>query len=412
MYLVLALLLSTPAEALDLTRRADEALRGGDAVTAVVLFERAAAAVPGDPRFLFHVARAQAAAGRRAEAVATLARTAELGGGLRALEDEAFAGLRSDPANAKLFERLRKANEPSGAGTVAYRIAERDLVPEGIARDPSTGELYLGSLKKHKVVRVDRDGRVTDFVPSGAHGLLSALGLRVDPERRHLWVLTAGDDRAGDRRDATGALVFDLGGGQLVRKVTLDVPGEKHLWNDLVIADDGTAWITDSEAGAVLKLAPRASAAEVVHDGLVYPNGIARVGRRVFVAHAFGVAVFDLAQGGPPYPLEPVDGQPIYGFDGLYAEGADLIGVQNGVEPARLVRLRLDPEARRVVAVEVLASARPEFDVPTTAALADGRAFVIANSQLPRYMADKDAAAEAFDEVVILEVPTRSEAAR
>jgi hypothetical protein len=396
--LVLAALLQA-ANPFALSQQADEALARGDRPAAVRLAKEAAALVPDDARFVYELARIQAEAGDP-EAMASLGRASELGAGVEALKEPAFAAQRQQETHRELFARLARAAAPSGSVRVLFTLPERDLVPEGIARDPADGTLYLGSLNKHKVVRVDPRGRATDFLAPRAHGLRAVLGLRVDPARRQLWVLTAADEREADPT-FSAALVVDLASGRLVRRIDADAAGP-HLWNDVALGPDGTAWITDSTGGAVHRIGPTGTKAERIADRLHYANGIAYDEGRglLYVAHVFGVAILD-PRGGPRRALA---GTPLYGFDGLYAMAGDLVGVQNGFEPQRLVRLRLDEAGTRVTALDVLASARPEFEVPTTAAPAGDRLILVGNSQLRRWQKDRNAPATTFDEPRVLEV--------
>jgi hypothetical protein len=197
----------------------------------------------------------------------------------------------------------------------------------------------------------------------------------------------------------------DLRDGRLVRRVDADRARGPHLWNDVTLGPDGTAWITDSTGGEVLRIAPGAAAAEVVAGSLHYANGISYDERRrvLYVAHVFGVAVLDPVTGSR-HDLAAPPGTPLYGFDGLYVVDGSLVGVQNGVEPQRLVRLRLDDQGHRVTAVDVLASGRPEFEVPTTAVRDGGRMLLVGNSQLRRWQKDRNAPANAFDRPRLLEV--------
>ena len=43
-------------------------------------------------------------------------------------------------------------------------------------------------MRRRRIVRKTRDGTLSDFVAAGRDGLRSALGMRVDPKRRALWV--------------------------------------------------------------------------------------------------------------------------------------------------------------------------------------------------------------------------------
>jgi hypothetical protein len=70
------------------------------------------------------------------------------------------------------------------------------------------------------------------------------------------------------------------------------------------------------------------------------------------------------------------------GLDGLSRVGNDLIAVQIGVRPERVLRLRLGANGERVTAVEVLEMNHPYYAGPIQGEV-DGNAFVyVANSQL------------------------------
>ena len=58
-----------------------------------------------------------------------------------------------------------------------------------------------------------------------------------------------------------------------------------------------------------------------------------------------------------------------------------MVGVQNGVRPARLVEISLNAGGAEVAAFKVLEANNPVFDEPTLAVLAGDTLFYIANSQ-------------------------------
>ena len=71
----------------------------------------------------------------------------------------------------------------------------------------------------------------------------------------------------------------------------------------------------------------------------------------------------------------------ILGIDGLYYYKNSLIGIQNGVQPQRLVRIILDQHSTQVRQLEVLEANNSMFDEPTLAVLSGSTLFYIANSQ-------------------------------
>ena len=84
------------------------------------------------------------------------------------------------------------------------------------------------------------------------------------------------------------------------------------------------------------------------------------------------------------------------GIDGLYWHDGDLFGIQNSTNPGRVVRIALAEKGTRVAGLTVLQSYQhPEFDEPTTGAIANGALNVIGNSYVGHYQPDgtiKDAA--------------------
>jgi hypothetical protein len=70
---------------------------------------------------------------------------------------------------------------------------EKDLIPEGLAYDAKQNVFYLSSLNRKKIVKIDSEGRVADFVPADRSGLLPVLGIRLDPADGTVWANTFED---------------------------------------------------------------------------------------------------------------------------------------------------------------------------------------------------------------------------
>jgi hypothetical protein len=80
--------------------------------------------------------------------------------------------------------------------------------------------------------------------------------------------------------------------------------------------------------------------------------------------------------------LESPPNTALLGIDGLVrAPNGDLIAVQNGVRPDRVLRITLDSAAESVVAVAVLESAHLNMPAPTLGCIAtDGNFFFVGNA--------------------------------
>ncbi len=267
-------------------------------------------------------------------------------------------------------------------------VAEPDLIPEGIAFDPGTHTLFLGSLRKRKIVAISPEGRARDFVAPEQDGLWSVLGMKVDPDRRAL-LACSGVDGPGlvhySPADLGKSAVFefDLATGKTRR--IYRAPAGRHLFNDLVFTRGGAIYVTDSVEGSVYRI-DRASGRVERFAGagrFVYPNGIAidPEERALFVADERTIRAIDLA-GGRRRELSHSPGTRLGEADGLYFDHGALVAIQNGHPPIRIVRFSLSPALDRVTGEMALASGDPRFPEPTTAAIAGDVLYFVGDAQI------------------------------
>jgi len=152
----------------------------------------------------------------------------------------------------------------------------------------------------------------------------------------------------------------------------------------MTLAPDGTIYVTDSVGGGVYRLDPDVKPAklEKIADGLFSPQTpvLAADKKRLFVAdYTMGIAVVDAAGGKPVEYLAHPEDVAVTGIDGLYLVGDSLIAIQNGMEPARILRLRMDGAQRQIVSAEVMEQGGERLGDPTHAVAVDGWLYVIGN---------------------------------
>jgi len=354
--------------------------------------EAALRSAPDQGEVLFRLARERALAGDTAGTLRDLEKAIATGLDFDIDAESAFRPLHSNPKFMELLDRALDQRLVVRKSTEAFRVAEKDLIPEGLAHDPVTGAFFLGSLYKRKIVRIGPDGQARDFTASGQDGLWQVLGMKVDAKRRLLWVVTAAGGEAGAQEGCSAVLVYDLGAGTLARRYVMDNTQARHFLNDVVLAADGRAFVTDSQNGGVWRI-------DSGKDGFTplvkpftfdYPNGIALSADegRLYVADSTkGISMVDPASG-EVRPLPHPDNVSLHGIDGLYVHDSGLIGVQNGAGTERIVRYRLDKDGTGVVSVDVLESRNPLFAIPTTGAIVGADFYYIANSLVDQLAPD------------------------
>ncbi|RKS76881.1 SMP-30/gluconolaconase/LRE-like protein [Actinomadura pelletieri DSM 43383] len=129
--------------------------------------------------------------------------------------------------------------------STAHVLPGDRVYPEGIAADPRTGDLYVGSYEGGTIFRMKPGQRVAEqFLPPFIDGRSQALGLEVDRSGR-LWV--------ADR--LTGVAVYDIATRRLHARFTI-TDQNPRLVNDMAITPDGTAYITGSRRSVVYRITP------------------------------------------------------------------------------------------------------------------------------------------------------------
>jgi len=362
---------------------------------------------PRSTRALYNLACAQSLTGDAQGAVATLGRLADWGVAFDIGTDADFDLVRDSEGFRAVAARMEALAEPLGGSPVAFALPEKDLLAEGVAHDPKTGDFFVTSVHRRKVVRVGADGRSWDFVTEGRDGLFSAVGVVADPARRALWVSSeAGRFMVGFREGDEGGsflLEYGLDDGALRRRIPPPVVGGSV--SDLALGTEGTVYAADPAAGRVYRLPPGSDRLEVLVDEgtIVSAQGLAASpdGRLLFVAdYVQGIARIDLESRDVTFLSAPED-LLVSGIDGLLLAGDSLVGIQNGLRPHRVVRLHLDPSRSRITRGTVLERAHPRFDEPTLGVIVGKALYYVANSQY-RYFQANDPDLEHLQEPVVL----------
>jgi hypothetical protein len=350
--------------------------------------------VPWSTRGQYNLACARALSGDAAGAIALLQGLAAQGIAFDLPADDDLASLREREDFAEVQRQMDALATPVGAAEVAFRIEQKDVIPEGVAHDARTGAFFVSSVRHRKVFRVGKDGTVADFVGEGQDGLHSVLALAVDEPRRSLWLSSrATSQMAGfEKEKGEGHAVlaeYDVDSGQ--RRRTVPSP-EGGTVADLTVGPDGAVYVADPEDGRVYVLAPGAKTLRtlVERGAMRSAQGLALSadGTTLFVAdYARGVARVRLSDGSVSWLGAPPD-TAMTGIDGLVSAGGWLVGIQNGVNPHRVIGLRLDPAGERATEARVLVRGHAAFDEPTLGVVVGSDFYFVANSQYGHFRRD------------------------
>jgi sugar lactone lactonase YvrE len=298
-------------------------------------------------------------------------------------------------------------SEEIGRGEIAFRIPGGDLLTESIVYDAAHQRFLVSCDRARKIIAIDRHGKIRDFVPAADHGLWGGNGLGIDARRGLLWVDSTANE-VGEGYDASheaeaALYAFRLSDGAFVARYEAPQDGSRHFFDDLTVASDGTVYVSDS-SGMMFRLQADAKALEpfVARGSMRSPQGsaIGAGGRVLYVAdYAGAIHAVDRTTGDVARVVLPADFPPS-GIDGLAFHGGWLIGVQNGIEPNRVVALHLAPGGLAVDAWKILEMNHPLIDEPTIGVVAKGAYYWLGASQRTKLEAKPPKTAEIHDAVV------------
>lgn len=349
----------------------------------------AVAARPGYPGALFNRALAEVLDGDAGAALQTLGDLALHGIDFGVADMPEFEPLQSLAGWDSYSAAITELNEPRGDVATAFSHDVGDFVPEGIAVGPD-GELYLGSIRHGTIVRIGKDTQVL----SEAEGHWSVFGMRLDGDGG-LWVASASVPQyAGENAEPgrTGLFHMDLASGRIDVRSLLPEEEQALVLGDLVIAGEDTIYATEGLTGAVFRYSISATEfTEVLGPGMMRSaQGLVldSSGKYLYVAdYVGGLFRIELADNVMERVTAP-DSISLYGIDGLYRHGDDLIAIQNGIRPHRVVALELSTDGLSVTASRMLAMNLPEFDEPTLGTVVGDTFYFVANSHWNRF--DRD----------------------
>ncbi len=158
-----------------------------------------------------------------------------------------------------------------------YLLDDPLAYPESVTFDPVDRAFYTGSMARGNVLRTAADGAQTELFAGNDTGEWLILGLEADPPRRRLWVC------AGEERTLVGSELWllDLDTGERTWRVDLDAVQPGAVCIDVVVTQDGAAYVADRAFGKVYradasKLQVTTFAADpLLAPGLIGANGIA-----------------------------------------------------------------------------------------------------------------------------------------
>lgn len=298
--------------------------------------------------------------------------------------------IRGSEAYDYMNKLMIEAGQPAGDGEIAFTLAGDPADFSAIEWDASRDSFLVGTRAEGKVLAVSADGKESVLLRAGPeNGMWSVQGLAVDSERNRLWISSSATAEFGGSAPADkkhGALFeFDLESLDILASYSLPANMPDHDLGGLVLTEDGTVYVIDRINPIIYQKRPEGrhleafvSAAELVEltDITAAPDN-----SRIFVSDAvMGVFVVDPAAQQAAFLSGP-ETLNMGGISGIEYVDGQLVIVQSGISPQRIMRLKLDSTGSAVSEVSPMAIALKQFDRPGITSIRDGDVYYFANTQ-------------------------------
>jgi len=210
-------------------------------------------------------------------------------------------------------------------------VAERQY-PEGIAYSAQLDKFLITSIPFGKVGTVSKDGIYADLLT--APELIAAIGMKVAGGR--VFVCNSDQGRSvrstpATTRQTAELLVFNLNTGALERRTDLDAllpAADTNFANDVTLAPDGTAYVTDSFSPVIYKVNPDGTASILVRDNVRFASPT--FGLNGITYHPNGFLIVANTGQGKLYKVDLQNGNAVTEITGTGALPGDGLTLLNG----------------------------------------------------------------------------------
>ena len=308
--------------------------------------------------------------------------------------DRRFAPVHNTEAWEYIVKGLDLNRQPFGEGKVFASLPKEDLLLESVAWDASRNSALVGSAREGAVYIVAADGTLKPLLQADeANGMWSVFDLAVDAKRGVLWVASTAVPHfknydAEKDLGRAGIFKFELKTGKFLKSYLSPVAlGQSFFMSTLALSPDGTVFAADGVNDAVYQVRDDRFQ-RVFHVpvlGSIRGMAVSPDSKVLYFAdHERGLFGYELATG---KPFEVLGGPNLAlgGIEGLQYWRNQLVIVQSGMIPARVMRLKLSADGKAIVGAQPLSANQPIVAVPTLSTLNGDQLLFIGNSQKNKY---------------------------
>ncbi len=374
---------------------------------------------PYDPVFRLDLAKAYALQDKKTEAYNDLIELQKAGLSYPVTEHSGFDLIK----DTKVFEYIEDGMEQNaqafGEGKQAFAVSHHysGMLFENLAWDAKAERFLLGSVRSGAVYQYDEESGFSEFFKAGnpATGPWGVIDLVIDQSADLLWLATATlPHYTGTTQQNFGQAMISkirLSTGEVLKNMSMAKSDQPKLFTAMHLTTSGDLYFINAFDSTFFRVK---NGQETVEPVLALP-GLSNIKAITSNAAESVLYVSDYELGLFVINLESLQVVPLIkggkgffaGMNDLFYDDGDLIGIQSGVQPARLMRYVLEKDLflKNLFPIE---ASHPEFKDLGNGTLVGDHVFYAANTQwaktdgLGRLLPNSS-----WEPLVIIKSPTR-----
>ncbi len=346
---------------------------------------------PNHPAIVPKLAAAWALTGRKIRSIQKLNQMLLMDAGFNFTDNPDFDKLKNHKSYKQLLALQARLQTPQVNDESFLSIDVGYLHPESFVL-LDNGELLLGSIREKKIVKVNKDGSITDWVETP----YAVLGMKADFQLGNLWVATAAIPEmkgyAPADKGKSIILQIKLSNGEIIQGIDYD---EESTIGDLAVDGANRLWLSNSMTPYLMRDGT---------DTAQYLGAFSRkyydLSDRFFSLQGLSLTddekylyVSDYIRGILRIDIEGADIDEVFapetsllkGIDGLYFYKNTLIAIHNGTKPYRIVQYFLSDSGLNIEYESVINRGGETLGEPTLGQIKDGYFYYLANSPWQAY---------------------------
>lgn len=384
-----------------------------------VVLKRLVALRPYNADFKFALIKAYALQDKKTEAYNDLITLQKAGLSYPVGDLEGFEQIKGTKVFEYIEDGMNSNAEPFGEGSEVFAVSDNysGMLFENLVYDAASERFLLGSVRAGSIYQYSEKTGFKEFVnPSNpATGPWGIIDIAIDPEADLLWTASATMPHYTGTTQANfgQAMVskFKLSSGELINNFALAKTAQPMLFSHLHVSAGQNLYFTNVFNGDVFKIVKDSEQVEPLFS-LTGLNNIKAITSNTDETILY-VSDYDL--GLFVVNLETKQSVPLFrnqngffaGINDLFYDNGDLVAIQSGVQPARLMRYVLEQDLILQNMFPIEAN-HPKFSALGNGTLVGDQVYYAANSQWAKLDGvGRLLPEQSWDPLVILKSPTQ-----